>query len=143
MSLFSRKKRVVEHPYFGKLRYMSGEYWEAELEVADAKEKVGVTVPGPETGPVQAQVDFCRSVLADQDGLFERCRPVFEPDFEEWTGKPFPRSWRDDFALVGLDLPPGGLDTEPWSVCYFVDAANHYFTAYFDAGTASYSTIDG
>jgi hypothetical protein len=68
---------------------------------------------------------------------------VFEGDFETWAEKPFPADWQDDFSLVGLDLPARGKDTESWSACYFVDAANHYFTACFEGGRARYATIDG
>jgi hypothetical protein len=92
---------------------------------------------------VEAQAAFCRSVLNDLDGLFTRCRPVFEGDFEEWSGKPFPPDWRSEFSLVGLGLPERGDDSRPWDVCYFVDAANHYFTAYFEGGRASHLTVDG
>jgi hypothetical protein len=134
---------VIDHPYFGRIRFVAGVHWEAELVVAGIPEKVGVTVPAPESGPTKAQVAFCAAQLADLDRLFERCRPVFEGTFEEWAQKPFPRSSQDEFSLVGLDLPPGGDENEPWSVCYFVDAANHYFTAHFEHAQPSYLTVDG
>ena len=122
---------------------MPGGYWEGELHVPGLPEPVGLVVPAPETGPEEAQVAFCKTHLADLDALFERCRPLFEPDFEEWTQKAFPRAWRDDFLLVGLGLPARGDESEPWDVGYFVDAANHYFTAYFEDGRPSYLTVDG
>ena len=142
MGLFGRKRPQLEHPFFGTLTWMDG-YWEGELTVEGVPERVGLVVPAPETGPVEAQAAFCRSVLNDLDGLFTRCRPVFEGDFEEWSGKPFPTDWRSEFSLVGLGLPERGDDLRPWDVCYFVDAANHYFTAYFEGGRAAYLTVDG
>jgi len=99
--------------------------------------------PAPATGPDAAQVELCKTLLGDLDALFDRCRPLFEADFEQWTGRPFPHEWRDDFSLVGLGLPPRGDPSAEWEVTYFVDAANHYFTAYFEDGRASYLTVDG
>ena len=106
-------------------------------------EKIGLVIPAPETGPTREQVEFCRMLLDDLDGLFARCRPVFAERFEEWANKPFPLEWRDEFSLVGLGLSANGDDAQPWDVCYFVDAANHYFTAFFEGGRASYVTVDG
>ena len=140
---FRRKRPTLDHPYFGRLTFMPGEYWEAELVLANLPDKVGVTVPAPASGPTEEQVGFCRGLLADLDALFERCRPLFESEFEQWTGKPLAAEWRDDFSLVGLGIPPRGDEREPWDVGYFVDAANHYFTAYFEHGRPSYLTVDG
>ena len=134
---------MLDHPYFGRLIFMAGEYWEGELDVPGAPERVGLVVPAPETGPTGKQVAFCRSLLEDLDTLFERCRPVLEGRFEEWTQKRFPDAWRDEFSLTGLGLPARGDETEPWDVGYFVDAANHYFTAHFEDGKPSYLTVDG
>ena len=144
MGLFRRRRHVLEHPYFGTMRFTPGGYWEAELDVPGAHEKVGVTVPADEeSGPSEQQVAFCRALIADPDGLFERCRPVFESVFEEWAGRPLPSDWRRDFSLVALGLPEAGDEARPWDVGYFVDAANHYFTAYFEGGGPSYVTVDG
>ena len=134
---------MLDHPYFGRLTFMAGEYWEGELDVPGVPERVGLVVPAPATGPTEEQVAFCRSLLTDLDALFARCRPLFEGDFEEWAQKPFPRDWRDEFSLTGLGLPAWGEETEPWDVGYFVDAANHYFTARFEDGKPSYLTVDG
>ena len=142
MKLF-RRRPVLDHPYFGRLTFMPGDYWEGELDVPGSPEPVGLVVPAPATGPDDAQADFCRALLADQDALFERCRPLFEGDFETWAEKPFPSAWRDDFALTGPGLPARGDEREPWDVGYFVDAANHYFTAHFEQGRPSYLTVDG
>jgi hypothetical protein len=140
---FSRRRPTLDHPFFGRLTLMRGGYWEGELLVPGVAERIGLVVPAPETGPSEQQAAFCRGLLDDLNGLFTRCRPVFEGDFEQWTGKAFPAAWRDEFSLVGLGLPEGGDPTSPWDVCYFVDAANHYFTAYFEDGQASYATVDG
>ena len=143
MRLFGRRRPVVEHPYFGRLVFMLGAYWEGELVLPGEPEKIGLTVPAPETGPSEAQVELCQRLLADLDGFFTRCRTVFEPDFESWAEQPFPAHWRDAFVLVGLGLPEDGDERRPWDVTYFVGAANHYFTAYFENGVASYLTVDG
>jgi hypothetical protein len=141
--LFGRKRPVLDHPYFGRLIFMRGSYWEGELVLPGAREKIGLVVPAPATGPSDAQLAFCRRLLSDPDALFSRCRPLFEGDFEEWTEKPFPPDWRKEFSLVGLGLPEDGDDSRPWDVTYFVDSANHYFAAYFERGRPSYLTVDG
>jgi hypothetical protein len=133
---------ALDHPYFGRLICMGG-YWEGELVVSGVPEKVGLVIPAPEAGPADAQAAFCRTLLRDLDGLFSRCRPVFEGDFEGWINKAFPADWRTEFSLVGLGLPEGGDESKPWDVSYFVDSANHYFTAYLEGGRPSYLTIDG
>src|SRR4051812_2122749 len=138
-----RRRPVLDHPYFGRLTFMPGGYWEGELAVPGLPERVGLVVPAPATGPDDAQAAFCLELLADLDGLFERCRPLFEPEFETWAGKPFRSEWRDDFSLTGLGVPECGDEREPWDAGYFVDAANHYFTAHFERGRASYLTVDG
>jgi hypothetical protein len=68
---------------------------------------------------------------------------LFEGARRRWAEKPFPAEWQADFSLVGLGLPEAGDNANPWNVCYFVDAANHYFTAYFEDGRPSYVTVDG
>ena len=108
MTLFRSKRPMLDHPYFGRLTYMAGEYWEGELPRAGLPERVGLVVPAPPTGPDEAQVMFCRGLLDDLDALFERCRPLFEPDFEEWAEEPFPTEWSEDFVLTGLGLPARG-----------------------------------
>jgi hypothetical protein len=147
--LLSREPQLtLNHSYFGRLLFIRGtnaasNYWEGELAVLGLPEKVGLTIPAPESGPSEAQVHFCRSLLGDLEALFTRCKPVFEGKFEEWTQKAFPSHWREDFSLVGLGLPVGGDEMRPWDVTYFVEAANHYFTASFENGTATHLTIDG
>jgi hypothetical protein len=140
--------RVIEHPYFGKLRYFRGRapqqgHWDGELVIQGLKEKLGVVIPATEAGPTAAQVSFCRAALADLDALFARCRPVFAGEFERWTEKPFPDDWRAEFALCGLDPPVNGDERRPWSVSYFVESAQHYFTAHFEYGKATTLTVDG
>jgi hypothetical protein len=141
-------RRTLDHPFFGRILYIrakdpASSYWEGELHLPDLPEKIGLTISASETGPTDAQAQFCRSLLADLDSLFARCKPVFEGQFEEWASRPFPAEWRGSFLLVGLGLPPNGDGEGPWNVCYFVDAANHYFTAYFEDGRAAYLTVDG
>jgi hypothetical protein len=144
VALFFRKRATLEHPYFGKLTSISRGTWEAELTIPGKVERLGLVIPAPvESGPSAGQEAFCRALLSDLDTLFERCRPVFAGAFEEWTSRPFPSGWREQFELVGLGLPAGGDEREPWDVTYFVDGASHYFTAWFEDGSASYLTVDG
>jgi hypothetical protein len=138
MALFGRKRPVLDDPYFGRLTFMRGGYWEGELVVPGVSENVGLVVPASETGPSEEQAAFCRRLFADLEALFARFRPVFEGDFELWAEQPFPDEWRADFSLVGLGLPEAGENAKPWNVCYFVDAANHYFTVSFEDGRPSY-----
>jgi len=143
MPLFRRPRPTLDHPFLGRLTFMSPDYWEGELVISGLADKVGLVIPAPGTGPVEAQVELCRRLLGDPAQLLERCRAVFEEPYETWVGRPLPEAWKDDFALVGLGLPEGGDEAAAWDVCYFVDAASHYFTAYFEAGVPTSVTVDG
>jgi hypothetical protein len=105
--LLSREPQLtLNHAYFGRLLFIrsanaASHYWEGELAVVGLPEKVGLTIPAPESGPSEAQVHFCRALLGDLDALFTRCKPVFEGKFEEWTQQAFPSHWREDFSLSG------------------------------------------
>jgi hypothetical protein len=144
VKLFGRTRRpVIDDPYIGRLTFTRGGYWEGELVVQGVPEKVGIVVPAPAPGPSRQQAAFCARMLGDLDALFARCRPVFEQTYEEWTSRKLAAGWRQEFSLVGLDLPASDDETRPWSACYFVPAANHYFTAFFEHGRASHATVDG
>jgi len=139
----------MEHPFFGKIRFMAGDrptatdYWEAGLPVAGCKEPLTVLINAPVSGPNANQVMFYQQAVADPDALFQKCWPVFEPDFREWTNLQFSGNWRDNFELLSIEVPANGNANNEWSVGYFVDAANHYFTARFVDGKATYNEIDG
>ncbi|GHA28974.1 hypothetical protein [Oceanisphaera arctica] len=140
--LFGKPPIERHHEFFGRIVFMGGDkaepndYWESE-------QPVSVLINAGLAGPGSPQVEFYRGCIADLDELFRQCWPIFEPDFELWTGKAFTGKWRDDFELMSIELPVDGDVSNDWSVCYFVDAANHYFTASFKRGLPRYNTIDG
>ncbi|WP_432472998.1 hypothetical protein [Amphritea sp. HPY] len=145
---------AMEHGYFGTMLFMADDgsgdegsgddgYWEAELSIAAAKEPLTILINAPGSGPDAAQVAFCQQVLADPDALFDKCWPIFEPDFEQWTGTVFSGNWQDDFELMSIEIPRHADTSEEWAVGYYVDAANHYFTARFIDGKPCYNEIDG
>ena len=134
------RKKTIDHPSFGRLRLM-GDYWEGELDVPDRSEPLTVTIDAPETGPTEAQAALFRRLLAEQDGLFERLRPVFQPEFHTWTGRAIAPNWAADFTLTGLDLPADG--DAPREVTYWAPAAGHWLTAVFEDGEPSAVRVDG
>jgi len=95
---------------------MQGDYWEAELDLPGASEPLTVIVPAPEAGPTDGQVTLCRRLLGDLDRLFGRCRPLFEGEFQTWTGRALPSDWNEEFSLTGLDLPEESDLSRPWEV---------------------------
>ena len=139
--------RELEHPYFGRMRYFEGKdqagYWEAEVPIAEPPGKASVTLNGLPDGPTPAEEAFCREALADLDALFDRCREAFAPRYEEWAQEPMPADWRGPFELDGISVPPGGDDSGEWEVCYFVEPANHWFTAHFASGEVESVAVDG
>ncbi len=147
--LFRKPPVEMDHEFFGSIVFMGedkpadDDYWESELAIADNPKPVTVLINAPVTGPEDSQVIFCQQALSDPDGLFGRCWPVFEPDFEQWTGKAFGGDWRDDFVLISIEIPRNGDESHQWAVCYYVDAASHYFTARFVAGRPAFNEIDG
>jgi hypothetical protein len=139
-------QREVDHPYFQKLTYFGSKtpadcYWEAELPRGSTM--VGVNMSGTPDGPTFEEEAFCRRTLSDLDGLFARCREAFEPEFQRWAKRPLPADWFSEFTLDGFQVPVRGDLSEPWEVCYFVEAAGHYFTAVLEGGQVQYVNVDG
>jgi hypothetical protein len=54
--LFGRKRQIMNHPFFGRITFLFGEYWEGELSIPGQSERIGVTLPASETGPSAGQV---------------------------------------------------------------------------------------
>lgn len=137
----------MEHDFFGRILFMGGEipsddgYWECKLQVEGVKEPIGVTINANTEGPKPEQVTFYKNAISNLDNLFDQCWPIFEPDFEQWTQKKFSGNWRDDFELMGIEIPKDANLNNKWAVCYFVDQANHYFTAQFENGRPQNSHI--
>lgn len=144
-----KQTQQMEHDFFGTIRFMGGDrptdtdYWEAELSIDGVQEPLTVLINAPESGPNANQIEFFHQAVSDPDALFEKCWPVFAPDFREWTNREFSGNWRDDFELLSIEIPANGDADNEWSVGYFVEAANHYFTARFIDGKPTYNEIDG
>jgi hypothetical protein len=137
------------HPYFEKLIYFgakkSGQsYWEAEAPMpGERNERVAVTMTGERAGPTEAEVSFCQSIAGDLDALFERCCEAFALEFQKLAKQPMPDDWRTAFQLDGFEIPIDGNPLNKWEVCYFVEAASHYFTAVFVNGKVLHVVVDG
>ncbi len=150
MNFLAGEPRIeIEHEFFGKIRFMGGDtpadndYWESELTLEGMKQPITVLINAPKQGPDEMHVAFCQQAMSDLDALFDKCWPVFEADFKQWTDKDFSGNWRDDFELMGLEIPGNADQNNEWTVTYFVAAANHYFTARFIDGKPKYNEIDG
>jgi hypothetical protein len=139
----------INHEFFGRILLMRGDklkeddYWEAEFEIKGAKEPITVLINAGKVGPDRKHVAFFKKCVSDLDRLFDKCWPIFEPDFQQWAGKPFSGNWRDDFELMSIEIPREADENNEWAVGYYVDAANHYFTARFIGGKPKYNEIDG
>lgn len=139
----------MEHDFFGKMLFMGDEepadddYWEAELSIKEAKGPLTVLINAPISGPTEEHVSFYKNSVSDLDALFNKCWPIFEPDFRQWTEKEFSGDWKDDFELMSIEIPRNADEKNEWTVGYYVDAANHYFTARFIDGKPKYNEIDG
>ena len=136
------------HPYFGAIVYFGSQdpaqgYWEAEVAVPGMEKIIGVTMKGTAEGPEPSEEAFCRTALSDPDALFEKCRSAFLPVFTTWAKQTLPKDWRQSFVLDGFDIPVDGNPSMPWSVCYFVEPAGHYFTAEFVDGKVTNVRVDG
>ena len=147
--IFGRPPIEMNHEFFGKILFMGGDklkedgYWEAELEIKGTKEPITVVISAGKQGPDSKHVAFFKKCVSDLDTLFDKCWPIFEPDFQQWAGKPFSGNWRDDFELMSIEIPRETDENNEWAVGYYVNAANHYFTARFIGGKAKYNEIDG
>lgn len=155
--MFNKLKKLIfgtpplekQHEYFGGILFMGNDipaaddYWENGQELSGVREPITVLITAGIEGPSIEQVNFYKKCISDLDRLFEKCWPIFEPDFEQWTGKKFNGNWSDDFELMSIEIPKDANPSNNWSVGYYVDAANHYFTAQFKNGLPRYNEIDG
>ena len=147
--IFGKPPVTVEHDYFGTMLFLADDasgddgYWEAELLITAAKEPLTILINAPASGPDEAQVEFCQQAISDLDALFDKCWPVFEPDFKGWAGKEFSGRWQDDFEIMSIEIPRNADESGEWTVGFYVDAVNHYFTARFIDGEPRYNEIDG
>ncbi len=107
------------------------------------QEPLTVLINAPREGPTEKHVGFYKNAISDLDALFNKCWPIFEPDFKQWTNKDFSGNWKDDFELMSIEIPRDAAENNEWTVSYFVDASNHYFTARFINGEPKYNEIDG
>ena len=140
--------REATHPYFENLVYFGFKdeqkcYWESELLLPNGQGRIGVTMQGTKNGPTEAEVAFCRRTLSDLDGLFAKCRKAFEATYEPWVKAPMPADWRSVMTLDGFWIPRDGDESNDWEVCYFVEPAQHYFTAVFRNGRVERVDVDG
>ncbi|NNK75894.1 MAG: hypothetical protein HKP42_07505 [Maribacter sp.] len=119
------------------------DYWESEQKIKGVKEPILVLITAGIEGPSIEQVIFFKKCIEDLDQLFEKCWPIFEPDFEQWTEVKFNGNWKEHFDLMSIEIPRDADPKNNWSVCYFVDKANHYFTAQFENGVPKFNEIDG
>lgn len=136
-----RWQRKISHPYFEDLTFFCTDdiedwYWEAKLPIPGSNERVTINIDDTPEGPTERHETFCKSVLADHDGLFEMCRAVFEPEFVDQAGKPWPADWRSEFKLSYL-APPIYRDDREWQACYFVSSVGLSFTAFIRDGVAT------
>ena len=147
--VFGKPPVEMNHPFFGKMLFMGkdkpreDDHWEAELEIKEAEEPIIVLIDAGREGPTDKHIAFFQKCVSDLNALFDKCWPIFEPDFEQWTGKPFSGKWTDEFELMSIEIPRDADDSNEWTVGYYVDAAKHYFTARFIDGKATYNEIDG
>jgi hypothetical protein len=141
-------QREVTHPYFGPMLQFghvdsAKNYWEAELTHPTLTEKFSVTLKGTSEGPEPSEELFCRTILADPDKLFLKCRDAFQHEFPTRAKGPFPSDWRKVFVLDGLFVPLHGDANAVWDICYFVKPAGRYFTAKFESDRVVQVLVDG
>ena len=67
----------MNHEFFGKILFMGGDitkeddYWEAELEIKEAKEPITVLIKTGKEGPNIQHVAFYKKCVSDLDTLFD------------------------------------------------------------------------
>ncbi len=140
----------MEHGYFGTIVFEGGtearddDYWESEIFIDGLDKPLLVLITAGKEGPNNKHESLCKELTSDLDALFEKCWPIFKPDFKIWTKKEFSGNWRDDFELEVIVLPKDANLLNEWEVGYYVEAASgHNFTACFVNGLPKYNRIDG
>jgi hypothetical protein len=95
--------------------------------------------------PTEAQAVFFNKIIDDPDGAFGRAAELLVPCYEEFTGRPFPRSWRHALKLCGVGVPLHGQDMHPWDMSFecLTDDSGHIFTCHFVDGRPARVSLDG
>jgi hypothetical protein len=144
---FGKAPSRIEHPVLGEALLIEaklGSYWEIETEVAGKPFTLTVeTVHNQE--PTEQQVDFFRRFSEHPEQAFAKAKILLVPKFEKWTRSPFPENWRDAFEFVGMSVPLGGDEHNPWDLSFecLKNRERHLFTCSFEQGEPRYVQVDG
>ena len=133
--------------FFGKVSYFGTKgqagHWEAELLQPKSADKFIVVIPAGKDVSLEPYARLMANLIKDMDGMFTRCQQAFEIEWHKWVNEPFPARWRETFILNCITLPGNASLDDNWSLCYFVNPAERYFTALFNAGKVSKVIVDG
>ena len=133
--------------FFGKVVYFGTKgqagHWEAELRQPRSDDKFSVVIPAGKEASLEPYAYLMANLLDDMDSMFKCCRQAFEAEWMKWVNEPFPARWRETFILNCITLPGNANLDDHWSLCYFVNPAERYFTALFHAGKVSEVIVDG
>ena len=145
--LLSGRTRQVIHPVLGKIllfKAKRGPCWEAEPIVRGEAFSVSVETMD-EMPPTDDQVRFYEAWSNDPDAAFAKAAPLLVPEYEKWLRQLFPERWQTAFKFVGMTVPIGGIETNPWELSFdcLTDKSGHMFTCYFEHGHPTSVSIDG
>lgn len=133
--------------FFGKVVYFGkkgqGGHWEAELRQPKSDDKFSVVIPASKDASLEPYAQLMASLIEDTDSMFKRCQQAFEIEWVKWVNGPFPARWKETFVLNCITLPENAELSDSWSVCYFVNPADRYFTARFQNGKVNDVIVDG
>jgi hypothetical protein len=146
--LFS-KSSLIEHEYFGQMRYIKAAkqktgYLEAHVFFKPLGKPIECFVQGDSTGPFSNQQVFIEAIQANYQLVRTQVVSWLSPLFEA-SGKGPISDFEAEFNLVALSLHDitEGQATQ-WDILYeFVHDADHMFTILFEDWQAVGEQIDG
>ena len=117
-------------------------YWEPQATVRLNGLDLEIFVDADEAGPTAAQVAFAKMIARDKDALFDRCRNLLESEYHSWRKAPIPEDvWRE-FNWVGLSVPRGADEMNPWEVSFTINSDPELFlTVVFTNGAADHLEV--
>jgi hypothetical protein len=132
--------RSVSHPRLGELLFTGTRsrpggpapgYW--KVQPAGFETAFGVDFQCENGNTTPEGLALLEVLLSDLDGLFERCRPHAQEEYEAMAQEPMPQDWRSAFRLESISLPDTDLPRSEWEwlVTYWCEPALHSLMVWF------------
>ena len=149
MALFGhfKQKPLFNDPFFGELRFYeakAGSFFGGRRAFAPLGRDLEFLIRADESGPLEAQREFYRTLERDYELLKEKMRPFIEGEFRNWRDDFRIEDFDREFTLVHLSIPRPEPQPRKWELSFTtLHDAEHQITIEFEEWEATGILIDG